>query len=203
MRALSLLLGVTFALFTVLGCTQKTIQEGGVVPGPDSDSGVQEEGVPAKSSAEEFKTGVSEQQGKEGIKIDRAGAGKPVLNIDEEKETRSIYTVIEELESCYSMYDYAQWLSLLTMSYRQHFNDREILEAEGWAATNIREFFDLLVQTRRGRNIGDLDISRVEFINDNKAYVYVLLDDEEFPVPQHTFIRVGDSWLKGLSNEGE
>ncbi|KPJ83662.1 MAG: hypothetical protein AMS17_17165, partial [Spirochaetes bacterium DG_61] len=148
-------------------------------------------------------TGVSEQQGKEGVKIDRAGAGKPVLNIDEERETRSIYTVIEELESCYSMYDYAQWLSLLTMSYRQHFNDREILEAEGWAATNIREFFDLLVQTRRGRNIGDLDISRVEFINDNKAYVYVLLDDEEFPVPQHTFIRVGDFWLKGLSNEGE
>ena len=197
------MLGVTFALFTVLGCTQKTIQEGGVVPGPDGDSGVQEEGVPAKSSAEELKTGVSEQQGKEGVKIDRAGAGKPVLNIDEAKETRSIYTVIEELESCYSMYDYAQWLSLLTMSYRQHFNDREILEAEGWAATNIREFFDLLVQTRRGRNIGDLDISRVEFINDNMAYVYVLLDDEEFPVPQHTFIRVGDSWLKGLSNEGE
>ena len=60
-----------------------------------------------------------------------------------------------------------------------------------------------MVQTRRKSDIGDLDVSRVDFVSDTKAYVYVVLDGEEFPTPQHTFIRIDDSWLKGLSYEGE
>jgi hypothetical protein len=126
-----------------------------------------------------------------------------VLNIDQDEETRSIYTVIEELESCYRTEDYEKWLSLLTSDYRHHFNDRAILLTEGWDAENIRGFFDLLVQTRRKSNIADLETSRVEFVSDNKAYVYVVLNGEEFPTPQHTFIRINDSWMKGLSHEGE
>lgn len=46
------------------------------------------------------------------------------------------------------------------------------------------------------------EISRVEFVSTNKAYVYVILGGEEFPTPQHTFIRAGESWYKGLSHEG-
>jgi hypothetical protein len=125
------------------------------------------------------------------------------LNIDQEEETRSIYTVIEELESCYRTRDYEKWLNLLTSNYRRHFNNRAMLQTEGWDAENIREFFELLVQTRRKSDIADLEISRVEFVSDNKAYVYVVLNGEEFPTPQHTFIRINDSWMKGLSHEGE
>ena len=124
-----------------------------------------------------------------------------VLNIDEEKETDSIYTVIETLEDCYRTANFERWLSLLTGAYKDHFDDADILASEGWDARNIEEFFDLLVNTRRRGNIADLEISRVEFVSDYKAYVYVILGDKEFPEPQHTFIRIGETWYKGLSTE--
>ena len=126
---------------------------------------------------------------------------KLVLNIDEEKEADSIYSVIETLEDCYRTTNYNRWLSLLTQSYKNHFDDPDNLASEGWDATNIREFFDLLVRTRRKGNIRDLEISRVEFVSDYKAFIYVILGGEEFPEPQHTFIRIGESWYKGLSTE--
>jgi hypothetical protein len=124
-----------------------------------------------------------------------------VLNIDEEKEAVSIYTVIESLEDCYRTKNYDRWLSYLTQAYRDHFNNPETLASEGWDAGNLEEFFDLLVSVRRKGNIGDLEISRVEFVSDYKAFVYVILGGSEFPEPQHTFIRIGDSWYKGLSTE--
>lgn len=133
--------------------------------------------------------------------IEVAEAEKPVLNINERKEADSIYTVIETLEDCYRTSNYDRWLSLLTHTYRDHFDDPNTLASEGWDATNIREFFDLLVRTRRKGNIRDLEISRVEFVSDYKAFVYVILGGEEFPKPQHTFIRIRETWYKGLSTE--
>jgi hypothetical protein len=126
---------------------------------------------------------------------------EPVLNIDEEKEAVSIYTVIETLEDCYRTKNYDRWLSLLTQAYRDHFDNPKTLAAEGWDAGTLEEFFYLLVSARRMGNVGDLEISRVEFVSDYKAFVYVILGGEEFPEPQHTFIRIGDNWYKGLSTE--
>lgn len=133
--------------------------------------------------------------------VEVAEAETPVLNIDEEEEADSIYTVIETLEDCYRTRNYDRWLSLLTHAYRDHFDDPNTLASEGWDATNIMEFFDLLVSTRRRGNVRDLEISRVEFVSDYKAFVYVILRGEEFPEPQHTFIRMGETWYKGLSTE--
>jgi hypothetical protein len=140
--------------------------------------------------------------------VDASGSGGAeaetetvVLNIDEKKEADSIYTVIETLEDCYRTENYELWLSLLTRAYKDHFDDPETLDSEGWDAQNIQEFFNLLVNTRRRGNIADLEISRVEFVSDYKAYVYVILGDKEFPEPQHTFIRIGETWYKGLSTE--
>ncbi len=122
---------------------------------------------------------------------------------DAKREAESIITVIEKLEDCYKNNDFDNWLDLLTPRYRERYNDPELLAEEGWNVRNIGEFFNLLVDTRKKENIRALRISRVDFINPNKAYVYVFLENEEFPKPQHTFIKVGDSWLKGLSKEGD
>lgn len=123
------------------------------------------------------------------------------MEIDEEQETVSIMTVIEQLEDCYRTQDYERWLSLLTPAYRRRYSDPRNLEAEGWAVHDLASFFRLLVRARKRENIGSLEISRVEFVTPTKALVYVLLEGEEFPVPQHTFIRRGDSWYKGLKEE--
>jgi hypothetical protein len=185
------------------GCSHQANKEGTAPETPDrttvesprgNEAGRKDEDAGKVFPAE------GQEETKEYGSPDKAGRS---LNIDEEKETLSIFTVIEELETCYRTKNFEKWLSLLTPSYRRHFNNQGLLEAEGWDADNINEFFDLLVQTRRKSNIADLEISRVEFLNDDKAYVYVLLEGEEFPVPQHTFIRISDSWLKGLSNEGD
>lgn len=125
--------------------------------------------------------------------------GQPA--IDEERETVSIVTVIERLEDSYRTQDYELWLNLLTPAYRRRYSDPRHLEAEGWDAADLRSFFKLLVKTRKRENIGSLEISRVEFVSPTKALVYVLLAGEEFPVPQHTFIRRGDTWYKGLKEE--
>jgi hypothetical protein len=122
---------------------------------------------------------------------------------DEKREAESIISVIEKLEDCYKDNDFDNWLNFLTPRYRKRYNDPKLLAEEGWDAQSISEFFNLLVDTRKKKNIRALQISRVDFINPNKAYVYVFLGNEEFPKPQHTFIKLSDSWLKGLSKEGE
>jgi hypothetical protein len=133
-----------------------------------------------------------------------AAAGEepdPDLQIDEKKETVSIIEVIESLERTYLDGDFETWLSLLTPRYRAKYDQPDILRKEGWDAKDLRSFFELLVETRRSENIGSLEISRVDFVSPRKAHVFVLFKGEEFPEPQHTFIRMGGSWYKGLREE--
>jgi hypothetical protein len=42
----------------------------------------------------------------------------------------------------------------------------------------------------------------IHAVDDNAEISIAASPGEEFPVPQHTFIRIGETWLKGLSNEG-
>jgi hypothetical protein len=125
----------------------------------------------------------------------------PDFPIDEKKETVSIVEVIESLERTYLDGDFEKWLSLLTPRYRAKYDQPDNLRKEGWDAKDLRSFFELLVETRRSENIGSLEISRVDFVSPRKAHVFVLFKGEEFPEPQHTFIRIGDAWYKGLREE--
>ena len=119
----------------------------------------------------------------------------------EKKETVSIINIIEDLEKCYKEGDFEKWKSFLTPRYKQRYSDPQSLKEEGWDAVDIASFFHLLVKTRKTENIGTLPISRVEFLNENKALVYVFFEDEEFPEPQHTFVRINGKWYKGLREE--
>jgi hypothetical protein len=127
----------------------------------------------------------------------------PLTPVEVEEYTESILSVIESLEECYRTGDFEKWKSLLTPLYREKHDDREYLRAQGWAAADLGAFFRLLIKTRRQGNVTALEISRVEFVNPRKALVFVILEKNEFPEPQHTFIRAGNSWLKGLPEEGE
>jgi hypothetical protein len=122
---------------------------------------------------------------------------------DEEKETSSIIDVITSLEKSYEKRDFEMWRSFLTEGYQKKYSNPEVLKEEGWNAKDLLSFFNLLVKTRTRANIGTLTISRVEFLNQNKALVYVMLEGEEFPEPQHTFIKINNKWYKGLFEEGE
>ncbi len=121
--------------------------------------------------------------------------------VDEAKETESIINVITALEKCYKTYNFGNWKKLLTKRYKEKYSNAKNLKKEGWPAKDLYSFFKLLVKTRRASNISSLSISRVEFVSPNKAYVYVILGDEEFPEPQHTFLKIDDSWYKGLRDE--
>jgi hypothetical protein len=127
----------------------------------------------------------------------------PLTRVEVEEYTESILSVIESLEECYGTGDFEKWKSLLTPLYKEKHDDSAYLRAQGWAAADLGAFFRLLIKTRRRGNVTALDISRVEFVNPRKALVFVILDKNEFPEPQHTFIRAGNSWLKGLPEEGE
>jgi hypothetical protein len=127
----------------------------------------------------------------------------PLTQVKVEEYTESILSVIESLEKCYGTGDFEKWKSLLTPLYREKHDDPAYLRAEGWAATDLLAFFRLLIKTRKQGNVTALEISRIEFVNPWKARVFVLLDKSEFPEPQHTFIKRGNSWLKGLPEEGE
>jgi hypothetical protein len=196
MRSVAPWLLLVLCICLVWGCAHRTVLTKEEVPSPQDDPN------DAEKCESEYGASMPQEPEVRG-KPEEVPVREKALNIDQEEETRSIYTVIEELESCYRTRDYEKWLNLLTSNYRRHFNNRAMLQTEGWDAENIREFFELLVQTRRKSDIADLEISRVEFVSDNKAYVYVVLNGEEFPTPQHTFIRINDSWMKGLSHEGE
>jgi len=120
-----------------------------------------------------------------------------------QKETNSILNTIEKLEQCYETENFEDWESLLTPDYKAKYNDPVFLKEHGWKANNLKSFFYLLIQTREKNGIKSLPISRVDFVNPNKAYVYVLYKGKEFPKPQHTFIKIGNAWYKGLPEEGE
>jgi hypothetical protein len=128
---------------------------------------------------------------------------QPFTGAEAAKHTESILSVIGALEECYRTGDFEKWQSLLTPLYREKHSDPEYLRAQGWDADDLRDFFRFLITTRKGGNVTALEISRVEFENPGKARVFVILDGREFPEPQHTFVRTGDSWLKGLPEEGE
>jgi hypothetical protein len=209
MKPLLMALSLIVYLLLCWGCTYTTVKSGSDQQESSVESQSQTESLAEQSKGErstdagrESAQAPDPQEDAEGVeKREAAEDGAPVLNIDEEKEADSIHTVIEILEDCYRTRNYDRWLSLLTHAYRDHFDDPNTLASEGWDATNIREFFDLLVSVRRRGNIRDLEISRVEFVSDYKAFVYVILGGEEFPEPQHTFIRIGETWYKGLSTE--
>lgn len=178
---------------TISGCSAKNY---GIV----EDQVIQQEEVKKGEKKEEISDeNIVQAEKKQGIeKIET-----PAVPIDEEKETESIISVIEALEGCYKTANLEKWQSLLTPLYRERHNDPEFLKIGGWSATDIESFFYLLVETRKKGNITSLPISRVEFINQNKALIYVILGDKEFPEPQHTFIRLDNRWYKGLIEEGE
>ena len=184
---------VLFLLFlTLAGCSSKKY-------GAVKDQGIQQEGIQLEEIEEISEEKIVRAEEKQEIeKIET-----PAPPIDEEKEDESIVSVIETLEGCYKTADLKKWQNLLTPMYRERHNDPEFLKLGGWSATDIESFFYLLVETRKKGNITSLPISRVEFINQNKALVYVILGDKEFPEPQHTFIRLDNRWYKGLTEEGE
>ena len=136
---------------------------------------------------------------------------KPEGNVEEkiigkgykQKETISILDTIEQLEQCYETQNFKKWKSLLTPAYKEKYSDPAFLKQQGWNDDNLESFFYLLIQTREKNGIKSLPISKVEFVSPNKAYVYVLFKGKEFPKPQHTFIKIGNSWYKGLPDEGE
>jgi len=119
------------------------------------------------------------------------------------KQTESIMQTIEKLEQCYDTGNFVKWKSLLTARYKKKYNDPDFLKKQGWDAKDLKSFFYLLIKTREENGIKSLTISRVIFVNPNKAHVYVLFNGKEFPKPQHTFIKVSNSWYKGLPDEGE
>jgi hypothetical protein len=131
-------------------------------------------------------------------------AGMPPLTQSEiEHSTESILDVINSLEECYETGDFEKWRGYLTPRYSEMHDDAVYLRAEGWNANDLRSFFKLLIKTRKRGSITTLTVSRIDFVSSNKALVYVILGENEFPEPQHTFIRVGDRWFKGLQDEGE
>jgi len=202
LKKLSIFL-LSLTVIILAGCAthkmarETEIQESGVEPEVvQSESAVQEETVPKK---EEEITEVEPAQQKEEEKAEIAQS----LPINEQKETESIITVIEKLEECYKTNNFEQWLHFLTPAYKERYSNEENLRAEGWEAYDLESFFHLLVETRKKGDIRALKISRVEFVSPHKALVYVLLRDKEFPEPQHTFIMVGNTWLKGLKDEEE
>lgn len=122
---------------------------------------------------------------------------------EREDDLESITQVIEEIENCYITNNFDKWVSLLTPSYRTVYNDSQFLAREGWDACDIESFFHLLVEARKRGNIVSLPVSRIEFVNPDKALVYVIFENSEFPKPQHTLIRIEGTWYKGIENEGE
>ena len=126
-----------------------------------------------------------------------------LTRVEVQKYTESILNVIESLEACYASGDYERWKSLLTPLYREKHDDAAYLRAQGWTATGLYSFFKLLIATRKQGNVTALKISRIEFEKPWKALVFVILEEREFPEPQHTFIKIGNSWLKGLPEEGD
>jgi len=145
-----------------------------------------------------------EASGKETSNVSTQNGNESSKNVTIEykkKQSKSIIETIKKLEQYYDTEAFEKWQSLLTSAYKEKYSDPEFLKAQGWEAKDLKSFFYLLIKTRKKNGIKSLAISRVEFVDSNKAYVYVLLKGKEFPKPQHTFIKVGNSWYKGLPDE--
>jgi hypothetical protein len=128
---------------------------------------------------------------------------RQLTSVEVKEYTESIQSVIQSLEECYRTGDFEKWQSLLTPLYKKKYGDPEYLRSQGWAASDLRGFFRLLIAARREGNVTALKISRVAFLTSSKALVFVILEGKEFPEPQHTFLKMGSNWLKGLPEEGE
>lgn len=171
---------------------------------PNNDSGQAKENVkPVESNKKTTALVQSESEKTDELKHEGNVEKKIISKEYKQKATISILDTIEQLEQCYETQNFKKWKSLLTPTYKEKYSDPVFLKQQGWNANNLESFFYLLIQTREKNGIKSLPISRVEFVNPNKAYVYVIFKGKEFPKPQHTFIKIGNSWYKGLPDEGE
>ncbi len=153
-------------------------------------------------NTEELTISVPEQNSKIEVVLPESDNASPAIDAGEAKqEAENILEIINRLEEMYEKDDFEGWKSMLTPDYRKKYSNPENLRKDGWDAADLHSFFNLLVDTRRKGQIKTLKISRVVFTNQNKAYVYVFFEDREFPEPQHTFIRINGTWLKGLREE--
>jgi len=180
-------------------------------PAENKPAPIQEEQPQAESEAvpsaevetpQDLSISIPEQESKIGVVLPEKEDSFPTLKAGEAKqEAENILAVINRLEETYENNDFEEWQGMLTPDYRGKYSNPENLQKDGWDADDLHSFFDLLVKTRQKGQIKTLKISRVVFVNPNKAYVYVFFQDREFPEPQHTFIRIDGEWLKGLREE--
>jgi len=180
-------------------------------PAENKPTPAQEEQLQAESEAaqaaeveipQELTISIPEQEIKIGVVLPKKEGSFPTIKpVEAKQEAENILTVINRLEETYENDDFEGWQSILTPDYRRKYSNPESLQKDGWDANDLHSFFDLLVETRQKGQIKTLEISRVVFVNPNKAYVYVFFQDREFPEPQHTFIRIDGEWLKGLQEE--
>lgn len=153
-------------------------------------------------NTEELTISVPEQDSKIEVVLPESDNVSTAIDAGEAKhEAENILEIINKLEEMYEKDDFEGWKGMLTPDYRKKYGNPENLHNDGWDAADLHSFFNLLVETRRKGQIKTLKISRVVFANQNKAYVYVFFEGREFPEPQHTFIRINGTWLKGLREE--
>ncbi len=151
---------------------------------------------------EELTISVSKQDSKIKVVLPESDDLVQPIDAGEAKEqAENILDIINRFEETYEKNDFEGWQSMLTADYRKKYSNPEDLHKDGWNATDLHSFFNILVETRRKGQIKTLKISRVVFVNPNKAYVYVFFENKEFPKPQHTFIRINGTWLKSLREE--
>ena len=200
---ISLFLAVML-IFTFSGCSTK---KEALKTGAGTNSSIENQAPESKKNA--IETITEQKKATEPAKIEDVNTDKiknkqaKIPESYKKEQTKSIIETIEELENCYKTKNYEKWKSLLTPEYKKKYGNPDFLKKNGWKANNLESFFYLLIETREKNGIEALPISRVEFVSPNKAYVYVLFKGKEFPKPQHTFIKIGDSWYKGLPEEGE
>ena len=184
-----------YAIVLLLG----TLFAGGCASGKHTlENGAQGERAPSGATGE-----LEEKVGATAAGLQQEADKPPLIQSEIEQNTESILDVINSLEECYETGDFEKWRGYLTPRYSEMHDDAVYLRAEGWNADDLRSFFKLLIKTRKRGSITTLSVSRIDFVSSNKALVYVILGESEFPEPQHTFIRVGDRWSKGLQDEGE
>ena len=190
---------ILLSILTMFGCsTSRKVEK-------NQESTISKESSGKQSQTQNYnETGNIEKSNVTSKNITNERVEEKIISKEyKEKETESILDTIEKLEKCYETGDFEKWESLLTPVYKAKYNNPIFLKEHGWKAKDLKSFFYLLIQTREKNGIKSLPISRVEFVNPNKAYVYVLFKGKEFPKPQHTFIKIGNSWYKGLPDEEE
>lgn len=202
MKSLNLIVVITIIISSIAtGCG--TLKEKKIPPEKESTTPVTENRVNTEAEKEAPPEKIPEKKPppEQDTQEEKGPVPTEEITINKTIETESIINVIESLEECYKNKDYEKWKSFLTKAYKERYNNPEYLHKEGWGVNSLEEFFNLLVETRKSSNIEALETSRVEFLSDNKALVYVKFKGKEFPKPQHTFIRINGKWYKGLIDE--